>query len=359
MKAGWHWANFEQVVQSRGAGSSGLPQSEWENEGRFPVIGQGSGEVEGWTGRHDLVVTPQPSLVLFGGHTRRAKHVSTPFVPGPNVKILQPKPELDSRFLYYFLVHLPIESKGYADHFPLVRKCRIPLPPLPEQWRIVDLLDRAFDGLAVAAANAEKNLENARELFESHLSDVFTQRGEGWVERRIEEIAQNLDSKRVPITKGQRKAGPYPYYGASGVVDHVADYIFDGDLLLVSEDGANLLARSTPIAFSVSGRYWVNNHAHVLRFDDLDTQRYVEYYFASISIAEYVRGAAQPKLTQKALNAIPVHIPSAVQERKAIVAALDSVSAATDRFAQIYEQKQAALAELKKSLLHQAFSGAL
>ncbi|MEG0167721.1 MAG: restriction endonuclease subunit S, partial [Ruthenibacterium sp.] len=81
---------------------------------------------------------------------------------------------------------------------------------------------------------------------------------------------------------GIREAGDIPYYGASGIVDYVKDYIFDGDYLLISEDGANLLARSTPIAFSVSGKTWVNNHAHVLKFDEYATRRYVEMYFNSI-----------------------------------------------------------------------------
>ena len=88
--------------------------------------------------------------------------------------------------------------------------------------------------------------------------------------KTLPEIGENLDNRRIPITGGDRKKGIYPYYGASGIVDYVDDYIFDGDYLLISEDGANLLARNTPIAFSVSGKTWVNNHAHILKFDNLD-----------------------------------------------------------------------------------------
>lgn len=96
---------------------------------------------------------------------------------------------------------------------------------------------------------------------------------------------ENLDSKRKPITSGLREAGSIPYYGASGIVDYVKDYIFDGDFLLISEDGANLLARNTPIAFSISGKSWVNNHAHVIKFDSYAERRYVEYYLNSIDLA--------------------------------------------------------------------------
>ncbi|MBR3018897.1 MAG: restriction endonuclease subunit S [Clostridia bacterium] len=131
-----------------------------------------------------------------------------------------------------------------------------------------------------------------------------------WEKKRFDSLCENLDGRRRPITSTDRIAGPYPYYGASGIVDHVADYIFDEDILLISEDGANLLARSTPIAFSVRGKVWVNNHAHVLRFSDLALQKYIEYFFAMISIEDYITGSTQPKLNQAKLNAMLIPVPS-------------------------------------------------
>ena len=125
----------------------------------------------------------------------------------------------------------------------------------------------------------------------------------------VTDFSQNLDSMRVPITQGDRVPGPYPYFGASGVVDSVADYVFDETLLLVSEDGANLLLRSTPIAFTISGKTWVNNHAHVLRCRDDNARVYLETYINMIDISEWVTGTAQPKLNQKKLNQIPVLVP--------------------------------------------------
>ncbi len=144
----------------------------------------------------------------------------------------------------------------------------------------------------------------------------------GWEIKTLDQISSNLDSRRVPITKSVRESGKYPYYGASGVVDYVADYIFDGDTLLVSEDGANLVARSSPIAFPASGKYWVNNHAHILKFESLTTQRFVELYLEGIPLDSYITGAAQPKLNQKALNSIPIPIPP-LDEQQRIVRLLD------------------------------------
>lgn len=127
---------------------------------------------------------------------------------------------------------------------------------------------------------------------------------------------------RKPITAAKRKAGSYPYYGASGIVDYVDNYIFDGEYLLISEDGANLKARSMPIAFPISGKCWVNNHAHVLKFENQYTQKFIQYYINMINIFKYISGAAQPKLNQENLNSIRVPIPP-LELQKKIVAILD------------------------------------
>lgn len=289
-------------------------------------------------------------------------HCSTEIFP------LKPSPEVLREYLLYWLLSSEmcerINATCTGARMPRAQMNEVlgfefPLPPLPEQHRIVALLDDAFAGIATARAHAEQNLQNARALFESHLQAVFNQRGEGWGVTTLDKISTNLDSKRIPITKSDRKAGEYPYYGASGIVDYVADYIFDGDTLLISEDGANLLARSTPIAFSVSGKYWVNNHAHILKFEHMVTQRFVEFYFASIRLDECITGAAQPKLNQKALNSIPVPIPTSLEVQAVIVKQIESMQEETQRLESLYQRKLAALDELKQSLLHQAFSGRL
>ena len=138
----------------------------------------------------------------------------------------------------------------------------------------------------------------------------------------LEDISENCDAQRRPITSGLRQFGTIPYYGASGIVDYVQEYIFNGDYLLVSEDGANLRARTTPIAFSASGKIWVNNHAHVLKFEDYATRRFVEFYLNALDLTPYITGAAQPKLNQKNLNQIIIPLPTN-NERKRIVSILD------------------------------------
>ncbi|MGB3747379.1 MAG: restriction endonuclease subunit S [Rhodanobacter sp.] len=141
---------FEEVVRSRGSGTQGLPQSEWITDGQYAVIGQGSEFIEGRTNRQDLLVRPSPSIVLYGGHTRRAKYVDFPFVPGPNVKILEAKDKsiLDNKYLFYFLSQLHIDSRGYADHFPQVKRSKIPYQQIDDQIRIAHLLGKVEDLIA-------------------------------------------------------------------------------------------------------------------------------------------------------------------------------------------------------------------
>lgn len=145
---------------------------------------------------------------------------------------------------------------------------------------------------------------------------------------KLGEMCSILDSMRKPITKNNRSAGIYPYYGASGIVDYVEDFIFDGDYLLVSEDGANLEMRTMPIAFSISGKNWVNNHAHILKFENITTQKYVQYYIEYMDITMYLSKGSMPKLTQVQLKSIKLPIPP-LSEQQRIVSILDRFEALT------------------------------
>ena len=177
----------------------------------------------------------------------------------------------------------------------------------------------------------------------------FRDAGE-WEERNLGRVAVNLDNRRVPITSGERVAGEIPYYGASGVVDYVKGFIFDEDLLCVSEDGANLVARTYPIAFPISGKTWVNNHAHVLRFENPCTQKFVDVYLNSIKLDDFITGMAQPKLNKAMLDSIPIPWPTDPEQQR-IADCLTSL----DDLITAQTQKLAALKTHKKGLMQQLF----
>lgn len=240
----------------------------------------------------------------------------------------------------------------------LLGKTEIPLPPLTTQKKIVAKLDEIFAEIDKAAAASEANAKNAEALFQSYLNQVFENEGKYWSVKNLCEISENLDSKRIPITKGVRQEGSIPYYGASGIVDYVKDFIFDGDILLISEDGANLLARTYPIAFSVSGRCWVNNHAHVVRFQNITSQKFVEFYLNSISLKPYVSGMAQPKLNQAMLNKIPIPFPD-IEIQGKYLRLFESIKDSATIAMNSQEKKITELNGLKQSILKQAFAGEL
>ncbi len=276
-----------------------------------------------------------------------------------------PNGKLTPEFLYYFFLSKKVElvSQAVGNAQPnisqqKIRNTFIPIPSLAQQERIATTLKASLSKIEKVESNSEQNLKNVGELLDSHLHKLFDRNREKWERKSLSEISENLDSKRVPITQSLRQPGSIPYYGASGIVDYVRDCLFDENLLCVSEDGANLLARTYPIAFSISGKSWVNNHAHVLRFKNVINQKFVELYLNSIKLDDFVSGMAQPKLNQAMLNKIPIPYPS-LEEQGAIVDEFDQLKINVNKLRDIYQRKLNALEELKKSILQKAFRGEL
>jgi len=231
---------------------------------------------------------------------------------------LCPKKDLLSReYLAYFLRSNTfvefINDKVAGAKMPRVKMSDfwnhpIPIPSLSTQELIVRELD-SISSVISAKKQQVLELDNlAQAIFLDTFGDPISNT-KGWEVARIDSLCENLDYMRKPVTASDREAGDIPYYGASGIVDYVKDYIFDGDYLLVSEDGANLLARVTPIAFPISGKTWVNNHAHILKFDEACTQRYVQSFLNSVDLSNIISGAVQPKLNQANLNSYKIPLP--------------------------------------------------
>ena len=143
---------------------------------------------------------------------------------------------------------------------------------------------------------------------------------ESWEWVRFGTITINRDSERIPLSVDERSRleKKYDYYGASGVIDKVDRYLFNKPLLLIGEDGANLINRSTPIAFIARGEYWVNNHAHVLDYLNEDLMQYMCWYINAISLVDYVTGTAQPKMNQEKMNSILVALPPLAEQHRIV-----------------------------------------
>ncbi len=175
-----------------------------------------------------------------------------------------------------------------------------------------------------------------------------------WNIKELSKIVDFLDGKRKPIKDSDRNKmqGEYPYYGASGIIDYVNDYIFDEELILLGEDGANIINRNSPLAFRVSGKIWVNNHAHVLKPLNGYDIGYITEFLESIKYDMYNTGTAQPKLNKEVCKGIPVLLPP-LPEQKAIAQVLSTTDAAIHTTEKLIAQKELR----KKWLMQQLLTG--
>lgn len=174
-----------------------------------------------------------------------------------------------------------------------------------------------------------------------------------WVEHSILDFADILDNQRIPLSTLQREArkGSFPYYGASGIIDFIDSYLFEGDHLLISEDGENLKSRQTPIAFIASGKFWVNNHAHILKGKKPYHIRLLMYVFKNLDLHPYITGAVQPKLSKSALLSIKFELPKNPSEQQAIAEVLSSLDDKID----LLHRNNKTLEEMAETLFRQWF----
>lgn len=298
-----------------------------------------------------------------------------------NQQINSAIPKINSLCLYYYLCTenfvQDLLSMASATTIAIVNKskmesCAFPLPPLSEQQRIVERIEELLAKLDEAKERLQEVADSFAVRKAAILHNAFTGeltkqwrrengvRDESWEEKKLSEITENQDSKRIPLSKSQRDNMNriYDYYGASGIIDKVDDYIFEGKKLLIGEDGANLVTRSKDIAFIADGKYWVNNHAHILDVKDTVLLMYLCNYINNMDLIPYVTGSAQPKLTQAKMNNIKIFLPT-LHEQHEIVRLIDDLLARERAAQQAAEQALASIDLMKKSILARAFRGEL
>ena len=268
------------------------------------------------------------------------------------------------------------ESKGTTQKFVglgYLRGFPIALPPLAEQQRIVGLLEEAFEGIATAKANAKKNLQNARALFESHLESVFTQRGPGWVEKTIGETCTLRSGTTVSPTL-EKPIGDIPYL-------KVADMSFDGNedqittssrFLCDADVRENAIIPKGATIFPKRGGAILTNKKRITSLPicaDLNIMAVIPssqidagllyFYFLNVDMRKLGTGSSIPQINNYDVSPLLISFPKSLATQSQIVSKLDSLREETERLAHLYERKLAALEALKKSMLHQAFTGEL
>ena len=171
-----------------------------------------------------------------------------------------------------------------------------------------------------------------------------------WEQRKLGDVAEFLDTMRKPLEGARRIPGPYPYYGASGIVDYVDGYLFNEELVLLSEDGANITDRNYPVCFLASGKYWVNNHAHVLRLKDGNENNFICTSLERKDYKQYNSGMAMPKLNQEVCRRIPIGCPSFNEQKK-----IGDYFRNLDHLITLHQRKCDETKELKKFMLQKLF----
>jgi len=312
--------------------------------------------------------------------------VAPPALSGANIArqvgLIRLRSEINSEFISYFLqspdgqANLGTYTGGSVQqviNLSDLRTVNVPVPPLAEQQRIVGILDEAFAGLATAKAKAEKNLQNSRALFESHLQSVFTQRGNGWVEKRLEQIGKTQTGS-TPKTSDQANYGEFisfvkpADFNADGSLDYERDGLSEKGLAsarIVPEGSVLMVCIGATIGKCGYCDHDVttNQQINALTPTDGSSHRFLYYQMLTEgfqrSVIHRSGQATLPIINKSNWSALPVWLPPTVAEQKRIAAKFDALVAETQRLARLYERKLAALEALKKSLLHQAFTGKL
>ena len=232
------------------------------------------------------------------------------------------------------------------------------VPPIEIQRSIVAVLSKVDEltrneRLTVDKLEAFKTAQ-LQAMFPRNDADIpevrFPEFTDSWEQRKLNDVVEFLDTMRKPLEGAKRIPGPYPYYGASGIVDYVDGYLFDEELILLSEDGANITDRNYPVCFLASGKYWVNNHAHVLRTKQENENNFICNSLERKDYTQYNTGMAMPKLNKETCKKIPISCPGFEEQKK-----IGDYFRRLDHLITLHQRKYEELQKIKKFMLQNMF----
>ena len=324
----------------------------------------GNGKLE----EDDIVVTSRGSL----GHIAWYNADISSFVPYARINsgmlILRNKKEIETEYLYHFMKSSKGQSQisfiSFGSAQPQLTKkgvedLEVILPTRRDEQV---QLGHYFSNLDNLITLHQRKCEETKILKKYMLQKMFPQNGhsvpeirfsgctEDWEQRKLGDAVEFLDTMRKPLEGAKRIPGPYPYYGASGIVDYVDGYLFDEELILLSEDGANITDRNYPVCFLASGKYWVNNHAHVLRTKQENENNFICNSLERKDYTQYNTGMAMPKLNKETCKKIPISCPGFEEQKK-----IGDYFRSLDHLITLHQQKCDELRNIKKFMLQNMF----
>ena len=354
---GWEEKTLHEVL-NKVKYTSKIQSKLYKDKGKYPIISQEDVFISGyWDNPSDVYHVKHP-IVIFGDHTKVVKYIDFDFVLGADgVKILDPTKDINAKFLYYWTKYVPLRNLGYARHYKLLSEKTIHFPPLSEQERIVAKLDEAFEAIDKVKANAEQNLNNAKELFESTLNKAFTENTDGWEEKTLKEVCKKISAggdKPENFSKEITENCEVPIYSNGIENDGLYGYT---DVPAVTEEAITISARGT-IGF-VCKR--IKPYYPIVRLISAIPNDHINIDFMAYALKFMVptgNGSSIPQLTVPMLKDKKIKYPSLPEQQK-IVEKLDVLQEQTKQLEAIYTQKIKECDELKQSILQKAFRGEL
>jgi type I restriction enzyme S subunit len=378
---GWEIKEFEDCLD-KVVYSNKIQRKDFHENGEYPIISQEQDFINGyWDKREDLFEVKKP-VVIFGDHTQVLKYIDFDFVLGADgVKILQPKKDIDSRFFYYFLHSLAFVSLGYARHYRLLKEVDVYFPNnLPQQQRIVSILDECFAAIGQAKANAKQNLKNAKELFESYLQGMFIKIYQTRETKSISQVAKVIgghsfksgdfkkQGKYQVLRMGNIRPGIIRENESAVFIDTVEEKVLSKALLLlndviITQTGTK---NKRDYGFTViieKEHFLLNQRITSIRFSEDYLAKFFLYfswtnlfkdqYFANETGTVGQGNVGIGAITDSKIPYLPI------PEQHVFVTKIDDLLIETQKLEAIYQKKLDDLEELKKSILQKAFSGEL
>lgn len=350
MKQGWDIKQWKDVLEVR----SGRNQTEIENHnGKYPILGS-AGKTMGFT--DDYICEEGTTILGRKGTIDNPLYIESKFWNVDTAFGLHALVGLDKRFLYYFCLSYDFTKQDKGSGRPsLVKtdllKIEIPLPTLSEQQFIVAILDEAFDSIAKAKANAEQNIKNAKELFESYLQALFTKERKDWETKKIGEVIKLEYGKPLPNDK-RNQNGAYPIYGANGEKGRTDEFYHNKKTIIVGRKGSAGELNLT------EEKFWPLDVTYFVTFDEKRYDVLFLYHLLSLLKLQKLAKGVKPGINRNEVYSLDTQFPS-LPEQKFIVQKLNDLSIETKKLDAIYKQKLNDLEELKKSILQKAFNGEL
>lgn len=374
MKAGWELQKLGELCRIR-TGKKDVNQG--NPEGMYPFFTCAAQH----TFSDSYSFDTEALLIAGNGNVGQVSYYQGKFEAYQRTYVLSDFIEVEPRYLFLILdgkLKETVSKQKLGNTMPyikvgMLKDFLVPIPPLPEQRRIVALLDEAFTSITTANTNAEKNLQSARALFESHLEAIFTERAEGWVERRIGDICTLKSGTSVSLSL-EKAEGEIPYVKVSDMTyaGNESEIVGSSRYLDMGNVGKNAIFPAGTTIFPKRGGAIFTNKKRLTALPicaDLNIMgvipsgkllpKLLYYYFLNIDMRLLGSGSSIPQINNYDIAPLKISFPEAKEEQEAILQTLGNLFDETKRLESLYQRKLQALDELKKSLLHQAFSGSL